>query len=169
MNRSHRLAGLVLAAVTAIPGLAMAGGPASAERARCRELRHAKHMQHDVDKDGALEPAERRAMRQGRRQDALARYDADRDGTMNDAERARMKADRIDARFAKLDVNRDGRISRVEAEVPCSRLSRRFDVIDADNNDRITKVELAAARDHMRNGKGKRGKDSWRKRHSSGG
>jgi Ca2+-binding EF-hand superfamily protein len=156
MNKT--IAAFAFAALTAIPGLAMAG-PGRMADAQCR----AKHQEHraqlDTNKDGKVDRAERRAMHKESRQDRMARFDADRDGKLSDAERGRA----MDARFARMDANGDGRITKVEAE--CTRLARHFEKIDGNADGRITKVELAAARATMR----KDGKPNWRKRHSSGG
>jgi hypothetical protein len=163
--KRFRLAAFAFAALTSLPGLAMAAGPESASRAQCKEMRHDRRMKLDADGNGKVERGERRAMRKGHHQEALARYDADRDGTLSDTERARLRTDRQDTRFARLDVDRDGRISKAEADKACGRLARHFATIDADGDGRISRTELAAAH----GGKRKNGKANWRKRHSSGG
>jgi Ca2+-binding EF-hand superfamily protein len=137
---------LVVAAVAALPGSALAGG-GRGKSPECRAAFDARHLPtYDSNRDGTLDRGERQALRRDRRQQALARYDADRDGSLSEVERVKMRRDRVAEKLGRLDRNRDGAIDRSEASGPCSRLARRFDRIDADRDGRITAAELSAVR-----------------------
>ena len=153
-----KIAATAIAAILAIPGLAMAGQPGMGE---CKDERRARRAQIDLNKDGQVDFTERLAAKKEHRQEKLAQFDTNRDGKLNKAERTRAK----EARFARFDANGDGRITRAEVGT-CNRLAKHFDRIDANGDGRITQVELASAKMH----KGKRGdRPNWRKRHSSDG
>ena len=154
MKQSSRVL-FVLAAVAALPGVALAGGDRE-RRPECVAAHDARHLpRYDTNRDGTLDRAERQALRQDRRQEALTRYDADRDGRLDETEWVKMRRDRVAEKFARLDRNRDGAISRTEASDPCSRLASRFDTVDQDRDGRITLSELGAVKMFGKHGKGR--------------
>lgn len=157
MNRRFR-ATLFAAALTALPGMALAAAPAAAAApgqgphsgrwAQCKAQRQAKLLPtYDTNRDGVLDKSERRAAHQDMRQKMIARFDTNRDGTLDPAERQAMRQERKARRFERLDLNKDGAISRAEAQnASCSPLGRFFDKVDTNGDGVITATEMAAAR-----------------------
>lgn len=93
----NRLRSITLFSLFALPGLVALPQIASAD-------------------DGvAINRADRKfGDRQEHRAKMLAEHDRNRDGKLDDAERTAMHRDRLDKMFARLDANRDGYISRRE-------------------------------------------------------
>lgn len=75
-------------------------------------------------------------------------------GADREARRAEWQA-RAEARFAEADKDRDGRLDRVEAQAYGERMVRHFDRIDANRDGELERGELAAARRHAMQGKGR--------------
>jgi Ca2+-binding EF-hand superfamily protein len=107
MTKKRMFLGIGLAAALAVPAVAVAWPDGEGRRAKMME-------KFDANGDGAIDDAEREAMkqaRQARRAEMLAKYDADKDGTLSDAEHAKMRLDHATQRFQALDVNKDGALS----------------------------------------------------------
>lgn len=110
MNAMKKLGVVALA----VAGL---GGTALAVEAQTQPERRARMERFDANQDGALDEAERKAMRAEREakfEERLAKYDANRDGKLDDEERARAHAERSAEHFKQLDANQDGVLSLEE-------------------------------------------------------
>lgn len=150
MKRSKTLLALALAATAGI-GLSVAAADDKPDRPprpddKCMKKRDAKHLQtYDTNNDGKLDRAERRAMHEAMRAEAIARYDKDGDGELNDSERKAHHFDRMVEHFEELDADRNAEISRAEATGSCTPLDHHFDDADSDGNGSVTWEEFEAA------------------------
>ncbi len=83
---------------------------------------------------------------------------ADEFAAFADAERERRQEQREARRFAKMDANSDGVISAEEhASHADARMERMFERVDTDGDGIITEAEREAAKEKMRDRRGKRG------------
>lgn len=110
---------LVLAASAAL--VVSIGGFAVAKGHHDPAKRAAMVKQFDANGDGALDDAERGALREAfeakraaRRAETLAKFDANGDGMLSDGERTAMMEAHAAKRFAALDTDGDGALSLAE-------------------------------------------------------
>ena len=120
--------------------------------------------QLDVNQDGNISRDEISAHRAQK----FAGADTNGDGVVSaeefsafaEAEHERKRAERQARRFAKIDANGDGVISPEEhAAMAATRVDRMFSRIDKDGDGVISETERDAAREKMREHRGKRGFD----------
>lgn len=110
--------GATVLSLSLASGVALAQPPVPSAPAGHRAEILAKY---DLNHDGTLEPDERAALRQDRRErfqarraELLKQYDANQDGKLEPAERAQMRDALRKQWFARLDVNQDGVLSLEE-------------------------------------------------------
>lgn len=118
-----------------------------------------RRAEYDTDGDGQLSDEERetmkearRAERDARREEMVAKYDADGDGQLSDAERAVMKTERVQGMVDRLDGDGDGKLTQAELEDGRGggRRGRRgppidFATADTDHDGSLSADELGAA------------------------
>ena len=116
----------------------------------------------DLNEDGSVSKDEIAEHRANKFASADANGDnllsADEFAEFAEAERERKRAERQTKRFEKLDADGDGVVTAEEhASVDDGRMDRMFDRLDADGDGLITEAEREAAKEKMRDRRGKRG------------
>ena len=116
----------------------------------------------DVNQDGNITKDEIAAHRADTFSSADSNGDnlvsADEFEAFSEAKREQRRENRQARRFEKMDVNGDGLISAEEhASHADARMERMFERVDTDGDGVITEAEREAAKDKMREKRGKRG------------
>ena len=123
---------------------------------------HSRLEAVDTNQDGNVTKDEISAHRAEKFASADANGDnlvsADEFSAFADAERERRQEQREARRFAKMDANGDGVISAEEhASHADARMDKMFERVDTDGDGVITEAEREAAKEKMRERRGKRG------------
>ena len=135
-------------ALIAAATLATGAPPALAEGAGGQGERMLQRL--DLNRDGAISPAEAGAVRTVR----FLRLDSDGDGVITEAEMLAAAQERIARRiakkFARMDRNGDGRVERAEFD---DRGAARFARLDNDGDGRVSREEIRARPHGRRRGR----------------